>query len=213
MKIIPRPKFLQLPAGTVFMRYTPCVFTGLFIKGETVGTEFTCAPLIGAVAWGTSGDYFERCAMMAEGRSFPAHFEAYGLDMEFEDDAQQYGIYDAADVTALLVALRPGSGSVKEVHTLDGTWDGTYTFYINAARLHRVITGQLIILEKTAEKAWDLQGQRMSVSGVVSAAEKGVNIRWNDDGSFWTLQRDIDEHYTLTTLEGPAQLVRSDTIL
>ncbi|GAH13600.1 unnamed protein product, partial [marine sediment metagenome] len=32
MKIVNRKTFLQLPIGTLFSEYEPCVFYGLFIK-------------------------------------------------------------------------------------------------------------------------------------------------------------------------------------
>jgi hypothetical protein len=210
MKIVSRPDFLKLPPGTVFSRYTPCVFTGLRIKGETVGQDFTSADLVGAVAWGTSGDYFERCAAMERGRAFPANFEAFGLDMEFEPDAQLYGVYDATDVTALISTLRPGAAGVREVLLLDGSWDGAYLFYINRAQLQRVDKGELTIHGTAAMKDYELHGQRKALTGAVTAAEAGVTIRWDDDGSFWLLHRTRDGAHELKTIEGTAQLVRKD---
>jgi hypothetical protein len=106
MRIITRKQLREMPAGVLYMAYEPCVFGECFLKGDSIGNDWLCSCVIGAVAWGTSGDIFERCDAMVQGASFPCDFTAWGRDGLFEPDDRLYAIYEPEDVRRLIATLQ-----------------------------------------------------------------------------------------------------------
>lgn len=184
MRIIRRPAFLALPAGTVYAAYSPCTFDALRIKGDTVGNDFYCADLVGAVAWGTSGDFFERCAAMEHGASFPAFFENWGRDAQFEGDDRMYAIYERADIDRLVKTLQ------KDPVMLTTTWDGRYAVTLPDGR-----RGEMTL---TGPDAYDM---RAGVLGVATVSHAAVTILWGN-GTTWIITRNRDGALGLQTADG-----------
>jgi hypothetical protein len=109
MKIVDRKIFLQLPAGTVFSKYQPQIFSGLMIKGESffygVG-DFLYQDLIGNVLAESSTVLFD--TLMDKGKtaeSFPLDFDVEERDGLF-DENQFFAIYEPADIAALIAKLQ-----------------------------------------------------------------------------------------------------------
>lgn len=108
MKILSRKEFMEMPAGTVFSYYRPCVFTGLHIKDsapEAGYPDFSMSDLIGAVENDSSDDYSVKCERMEKGESLPVDFELSGREGLF-DDKLKYAIYEPADVQKLIQRLQ-----------------------------------------------------------------------------------------------------------
>ena len=103
MKIVNLTEFRKLPEGTVYSRYEPCYFTGLFIKGDTLELDYIEMSLIGNVKSHDTGDFLDKCEQ-PYGNSIPLDFECYGRNGCFEDD-QLYAVYERVDVEDLIKTL------------------------------------------------------------------------------------------------------------
>lgn len=114
MKIVTRKEFMELPAGTVFTYYEPCVFRGLHIKDsspELGYPDFTMSDLIGAVENNSSGDFAQKCQLMEEGQSMPVDFESSGREGLF-DEKLLYAVYEKEDVQKLIDRLTSSQDNV-----------------------------------------------------------------------------------------------------
>lgn len=99
---------MNLPAGTVFSYYYPCVFRGLYIKDsipEPDYPDFSMSDLIGAVQNVSSEDWQVKCDQMELGASVPVDFESSGREGLF-DDKLLYAIYEKEDVENLIKRLQ-----------------------------------------------------------------------------------------------------------
>ncbi len=113
MRIVKRPEFLKLPAGTVFMRYEHCWFRELEVKGDTWGNVFLMTSLLGAVESQHSEEMAARCYEMADkGASFPAEFIG-SRDGAFEPDETMFAIYEPADVDELIAVLQRANAQAR----------------------------------------------------------------------------------------------------
>ncbi len=109
MKIINRKAFLQVPKGTVFSEYEPCVFYGLFVKTSEPGdmiNDYFEAELIGNPKCHDSGE-FSSILINAEetGASFDLDFDISGRNGAFKDD-QSYAVYEKEDIKQLIHTLQ-----------------------------------------------------------------------------------------------------------
>lgn len=108
MRILTRQQFMEMPKGTVFSYYTPCAFTGLYVKDsgpeEFDGADFCASDLVGAIACDSSEDYSDKCTTMENGGAVPVDFNDSAREGLF-DDRQLYGVYDDEDVSALIDRL------------------------------------------------------------------------------------------------------------
>lgn len=199
MRIVKRPAFLSLPAGVVFSTYEPCVFGELMLKGDTIGNDFYCASLVGAVAWSTSGDIYERCdAMEREGSSFPADFESFGRDGSFAPGTQLYAIYEPADIQRLIATLQRGPMLGPAVSAGPPTsWDGSYTF--------RLPHGLSAVITIAGTQAKDT---RASITGVATVTPNGLHIRWSN-GTTWIITGKAGGPLALQTPNGPSRITKS----
>jgi hypothetical protein len=112
MKIVDRQTFLAMPAETVFSKYTPSMFEGLNVKGDTIYSEGRAIDFfyqdIGADAievrdsgeWGAKLDLSEQT-----GCELAMDFECQGRDGCFDDD-QLFAVFSKADVAALMERLK-----------------------------------------------------------------------------------------------------------
>lgn len=98
---------MQMPAGTVWSYYEPCVYRGLHIKDDdpSDSPDFLYSDLIGAVENTSSGDFYEKSTRMEKGESLPVDFEATGREGWF-DDNQLYAVYEKDDVKKLIERLK-----------------------------------------------------------------------------------------------------------
>lgn len=110
MKILTRKEFVEMPAGTVFSTYEPCVFRGLYIKHDTWkfdggGSDFIEARLFGEFDAQHSDEYFEFCKRMETGEDIPQSFEETSREGLF-DDNMMYAVFSKEDVENLIKTLQ-----------------------------------------------------------------------------------------------------------
>jgi hypothetical protein len=106
MRIVNRKEFLAMPWGTVYSSYRPCVFEGLYIKGENLGNDFITLNLVGNFDNSSTEDFLEGCADMEHGKHRAALFDDWGLDGTFGPDDELYAVYEIEDVQSLIGVLR-----------------------------------------------------------------------------------------------------------
>jgi hypothetical protein len=108
MRIITRKEFMEMPAGTVFSYYEPCIFRELNIKDsepEKGYPDFSYSSIIGAFECSSSDEFSQRCELMEKGESFPSDFEFSGREGLF-DHTQLYAVYEKGDVEKLIKRLQ-----------------------------------------------------------------------------------------------------------
>ena len=108
MRIVNRSTFLAMPSGTVYAKYSPCIFGGLAIKYDSTNYgDWIDLPLSAdQFDWNSSGDFSDKCDAMAErGASFPLTLEGTSRDGLFDAD-QMFIVLDRADVETLIAKLR-----------------------------------------------------------------------------------------------------------
>lgn len=107
MRIVDRKTFLEMPAGTLFAKFTPHCFDELAVKGETTGNDFVVQELI---PWfegcNDSSDYFQTIERMIAGEpSPPLDFDCTARDGLF-DPEQLFAVFDNDDVDRLIARLQ-----------------------------------------------------------------------------------------------------------
>jgi hypothetical protein len=105
MIIVSKSAFLKYPPGTIYSEYTPHFMIGLFVKGDTIGIDYSTINLVGAIDYVNTGDLFDKIAKMENGGSVPMDFDALQRDGSFASD-KQYAILEVKDVEMLLQKLR-----------------------------------------------------------------------------------------------------------
>lgn len=109
MRILTREQFMQMKAGTIFSYYEPSVFTGLYIKEsnpEDGYNDFSSSPLIGAIDFHDTGDFFDKCSAMERGESVETDFDGSSREGLFDDNLL-YAVYEEKDVEKLLAKILP----------------------------------------------------------------------------------------------------------
>lgn len=116
MRIVDRKTFLELPEGTIYAKYEPCVFGDVQIKGETmrgltgdmrgVAIDWYAQDLI---PWfqgcQDSKDYFDCLQTIENGvPSPPLDYDIQSRDGLF-DSHQKFAVFEDADVKALIERL------------------------------------------------------------------------------------------------------------
>lgn len=115
MRIVNRKTFLQLPAGTVFSKYSPCIFGDLSIKGDTVSNDFLVQDIVGSIDSETDSGYYDKInASEKDGVSLKMDFDVMGRDGLFDDD-QLFAIWERDDVIGLRDRLKDALDSAYKV--------------------------------------------------------------------------------------------------
>jgi len=101
MKIIKRDGFLQLPTGTIYCKYQPCVFDSLCVKGETLGNNYWYfSELHGNIDTGDD-NYIEE-STYGNLRNDTEELYRDGLC----DEEQLFAVYDKDDIIQLIDKLQ-----------------------------------------------------------------------------------------------------------
>lgn len=120
MRLVKITEFLTWPKGTLYSECRPLMFTGLFIKGDTlyhqgVANDFTYSDLIGSIACYGSDHYSELLDKACNDPSFKLKkdydFQRDGSFWQEEDDIW-FAIYDPAEVVELVNKIIEQSGLI-----------------------------------------------------------------------------------------------------
>lgn len=119
MKIVNRETFLSLPAGTVFSKYSPCIFGDLCIKGDTLDhcDDFLYQGIVDEIEAGGMGEFSMRLESATQhGTELAMNFDQMGRDGCFDAD-QLFAVWSAVDVMKLVKRLLQACGDMfRETH-------------------------------------------------------------------------------------------------
>lgn len=110
MRIVGKQEFYTLPEGTVYSRYLPQVFDGLYVKQETIEhfgkpADFIYQSLLDTVEsndFGEMSDILDNA--LKTGQSFKMDYDCTMRDGLFDDD-QLFAIYEPDDLKGLISVL------------------------------------------------------------------------------------------------------------
>ncbi len=116
MKLLNRKEFLKMPAGTLFMKFEPCVFGDLCVfQGPAGNNDFYYDPLGDAIAHRGSLDLHDHVFPgLKLGESMPMDFDCTGRDGLFDGDEIKFAVYEKADIEGLIAKLQT---CLKEAYT------------------------------------------------------------------------------------------------
>lgn len=107
MRIVKRQELMAMPAGTVYSLGEPMAFSGLYVKGDTMGSDFAMCSLLDDFGEDDT-DVLEVVDKLRRGEDVPLQFgKMYGREGMF-DDEQKYAVWSSDDVLYLadFLALR-----------------------------------------------------------------------------------------------------------
>lgn len=111
MRIVDRAAFLALPAGTVFSKYSPCIFGELLIKGDSLpflyGSgpgDFTYTSIADAVDFSDTFDFLETTQAAEAGKEVAMDFYCYSRDGLYDDE--HFAVWSREDVKGLIGRLQ-----------------------------------------------------------------------------------------------------------
>ncbi|GGX01476.1 hypothetical protein [Undibacterium macrobrachii] len=115
MRIVNRADFLDLPKGTVFSKYEPCIFGDLEIKGSTVcGKDFYVQQIADAVDANDSDEFGDVLFGAAQnGTSVKLDLDCEVRDGLFDAD-QLFAVWEKSDVLQLVERLQR---AIKDAYT------------------------------------------------------------------------------------------------
>lgn len=108
MKIVDKKEFLQLPSGTVYATYEPCILGDLSIKGDCTlsGEDFYCLEFASSIESSSSEEFFARLTDMEHsGKSFPVDLDSKAIDGCYKS-SQLYTVWGKEDVQSLIAILQ-----------------------------------------------------------------------------------------------------------
>jgi len=108
MKIVNRKDFLQMPANTLFSKFSPDNFGPLSIKvcdsNDGWHNDFVVQDIEGAIQCEGSDDFSNKCDLMVKGEEVAMDFECAGRDGLFNND-QLFAVWSKDDVKMLIDRL------------------------------------------------------------------------------------------------------------
>lgn len=107
MTIVTKKMFLQLPVGTLFSYYDPCIFQGLMVKQHNVSMTVSDFYYIDLIANFTSMsiDFTDCCQDMEKGLNIPISCELLRRE-GLHDDNLLYAVYNDDDVKKIIGLLQ-----------------------------------------------------------------------------------------------------------
>ena len=107
MKIVSRKELMEMPKGTIYSNYSPCIFNGLnILSGSGGGSDFVYCDLLEDFEGYESSDVWQDiCEKMESGNDVPMRFgDAYTREGLF-DDSMKYAVWSKEDVKGLIKIL------------------------------------------------------------------------------------------------------------
>ena len=106
MKIIGRAEFLELPTGTLFAKYSPCIFGDLCIKGKSRANDFYAVALTDGIKSDGTDDWIAAITQAEKGTvHIEMDFDTECRDGLFDQD-QRFAVYSTEDTTKLIKRLQ-----------------------------------------------------------------------------------------------------------
>jgi len=106
MRIVNRKQFLEMPAGTLYSKYQPCIFHELMIKEDSLENDFIHQQIATALENTGSNDLMNKAAMLeAIDIDLPMDFDCCGRDGCFDED-QLFAVWSDDDRIALIERLQ-----------------------------------------------------------------------------------------------------------
>lgn len=108
MKIVNRAKLKQMPPGTLYASYQPCVSGDLYVKYDTCGNDWVLLSLdpVSLVESDSSDQLMDRLDdMQLNGAEYPASADGTDRDATYESDDKLYIVFDKNDVRTLIGIL------------------------------------------------------------------------------------------------------------
>jgi len=103
MRIVNLTEFMKLPKGTVYSKYSPCVFEGLMVKENNSGEiDWYYQSLIGNLT--DYNEFFEKCHSY-KGESIELDFDIIGRDAMY-DKGQLFAVYEKKDIENFIKCLQ-----------------------------------------------------------------------------------------------------------
>jgi len=112
VRIVNLTEFRLLPSGVVFMKYRPCIFDEISVKGETWEVDFLYTGLTNDIDCSGSVEEFDILSK-AEGDSkfsISLDFDCESRDGMFDDD-QLFAVYEQKDIDGLIEKLKTCKGA------------------------------------------------------------------------------------------------------
>lgn len=111
MRILNLKEFRELPEGTVFMKYVPCCFEELSVKGETLDYDFWDSDIVTDILCSGSDEMIQILAKAEHDSSFSVDLDVdiEGRDGCFNED-QLFAVYEQKDIDGLIEKLKKCKG-------------------------------------------------------------------------------------------------------
>lgn len=118
MKIVNRQQFLEMPSGTVFAKYEPCVFGDLMIKGESLPecNDFYAQTLIEVEGDNSVLVLTDLDRAYSTGGSVSLDFHCQYRDGTY-DRHQLFAVFESKDVSELIDRLKDAAQEVLRHQT------------------------------------------------------------------------------------------------
>lgn len=105
MKLFEFKDFLKLPSGTIFSYYEPCIFNGLYKKGDSIkDIDFFYTDLIAPVKCESSDKYADLMMDWNVGEDVELEFDVGEREGLFEQE-QLYAVYSKEEIVELIKSL------------------------------------------------------------------------------------------------------------
>lgn len=106
MKIVNRKTFLEMPPGTVYAKFEPCIFGNLCIKDDSLSNDWFYQNIVDAIDVNDSGEFGDVLFRANDtGESIPMDFHCLGRDGFFDND-QLFAVFERKDIEALIERLK-----------------------------------------------------------------------------------------------------------
>lgn len=111
MRIINLKQFRESPKGTVFMKYVPCSFGELNMKGETWEYDFLLQNLVSEIKCESSNQESNILDKAENDNAYSVDLDldCFSRDGCFEDD-QLFAVYEQKDIDNLIQELKTCKG-------------------------------------------------------------------------------------------------------
>lgn len=113
MRIVNLTEFLDLPPNTVFMKYEPCVFETLSVKGDSLSyNDFYYSDIVDEIESSGTDEMTDTLCEAEKDSTYSIKLDVdiQGRDGSFHDE-QLFGVYEQKDIDNLINRLKSCKGA------------------------------------------------------------------------------------------------------